>query len=143
MARIIRECMKEEGLDRQDVQKKYKIQSVHDHGTYQCRRCGHSWSSYHSCLTLDLQQQRIARRWRQKCDRCKKIESPWFHQNVLEDMVEYGIRRYFKLVKGTLNGSVAIKPKGKPPHRSDLCERCGFGKRQCWISRNNSSHSDL
>jgi hypothetical protein len=92
------------------------------HGRFVCQ-CGHRWTSYQLQTEIDWQLLRAEKISRQKCERCDTINSP----TAIHDFDDWIIRLLKKLASAHARRTPNDEHKEGPPHRSNLCEACGFG----------------
>uniref|UniRef100_T1IPG4 3CxxC-type domain-containing protein n=1 Tax=Strigamia maritima TaxID=126957 RepID=T1IPG4_STRMM len=140
---IIAEVMADHEVDPEDVVTRFRRHSVFGWGTFKCTECRISWSSQITWVTLDIKEQRIRRRFKQKCKKCGQPQRPWWQVEEFAYMMEFALVRYQKLVSGTWKPTNRALDKNiAAPHKSELCERCGFGTRKCWLVSSDEEKKD-
>ncbi|XP_006819956.1 uncharacterized protein LOC102806637 [Saccoglossus kowalevskii] len=139
MAAIIRNAMQEYNVYPSDIDGKYKLQNVRGNAHSRCSRktCGKSWGSHLGWITIDFQQRRISKFWQQKCKSCGQTERMHFSPDELARMIEIALIRCLALIDGTYvdNRRDGEDTTIAKPHKPELCEKCKWGERRCWVSR--------
>ncbi|XP_054750596.1 uncharacterized protein LOC129256409 [Lytechinus pictus] len=135
---IIREVMAEEGASPAEIPDHSKRQGVRGYGQSECENCDRTWSTYRAHVVFDLQEQVVAKIYKQKCKRCKQEHVPSFPEDEFTVMIEKAIKqeKLFRDPNSTLRkvdeGGRRGRPQ-RPPHESKLCEKCGYGNgKKCW-----------
>nr|XP_054750037.1 uncharacterized protein LOC129255732 [Lytechinus pictus] len=115
-----------------------KRQGVRGYGKSQCEICDRTWSTYQAHVVIDLKKQEVVRIYQQKCRDCGTETEPYFPEDEFYVMIEKAIEqeklhRYpSSQIRRVHEGGRRGFPR-RPPHRSDLCERCGYGwGKKCW-----------
>ncbi|XP_071481617.1 uncharacterized protein [Diadema antillarum] len=133
----IREVMDSEGVFPDDIPKRTARQGVRGYAVVHCSHCEWSWSSYRSHVVINLRKQRVVRIWKQKCKKCDTENVMTFRDIDFRPLVEKALGQEKKFRNPTLSHVVNDVDdgghRGGPPHESRLCEKCGYGKTQCWI----------
>eukprot|EP00057_Strongylocentrotus_purpuratus_P024017 XP_011678491.1 PREDICTED: uncharacterized protein LOC105445106 [Strongylocentrotus purpuratus] len=138
--------MEEEGVDELKISKENILSEVHGCAEFICSNpvCGRYekrrgrfasfffvprfWSSRLAHAVLDWQQQSVTKLYKQKCEKCLTENEPSFSQMEFKGIVQKEIKRILSNSSWTDDEIV----QGGPGHNSQLCEKCGYGKTQCW-----------
>ncbi|GAB6021362.1 hypothetical protein CHUAL_003970 [Chamberlinius hualienensis] len=99
------------------------------------------WFSARSWITVDLSKPGILRRYKQKCTKCSQPTWPRVPWGDLNGFAQAAIYVYTDRLEGRRPPprSVRSGKKTSAGHQSQLCEKCGYGKRNCQAPRKEIS----
>ncbi|XP_055946299.1 uncharacterized protein LOC129976643 [Argiope bruennichi] len=105
-------------------------------GYYRCDICYNYWRCAYAWVVVDLRKPNISYRWKMKCKYCCFHEkhagvTPVFAVEEIKNLTKKAINLYlYELFMDLDLGLYQIGSKG--PHPKELCERCEWGKKECW-----------
>ena len=162
---IIKEIMEERGVSPDDIpleepfDKKKFIRSLkksknwskryffgHAKAKFKCDKgsCKRSWTSHHAGCILDLKEQKIKQKFKQKCKKHRKQPAseefnglqPRYRvkdKDSVREMVKWAVELCAALLKGEKKErkKATNKHSHTKEHKNYLCEVCGLFKRKC------------
>ncbi|XP_054750595.2 uncharacterized protein LOC129256408 [Lytechinus pictus] len=138
----IRDEMESEGIMTSEIPERTANQGVRGFAEMKCRNpgCDWSWSTHRAHVVIDLKRQKVKRIYKQKCKKCDRENEPKFPELVFRGLVLKALEQEKKFRNPNF-GNANIDDDGDdggrrgPPHESRLCEKCEYGRSQCWTKK--------
>ena len=133
---IIRRYKRQNGVTvkRRD-EKRLKFFIVKGEGIFKCcAECGHSWTSHHTSIGVDLSRARVFKRYWQRCQKCRTCQVfPRFTVDRFEEIISLVIHLYEMRKNGyrTCNNRPTLVHGNTQEHKMEDCGRCQELGRRC------------
>ncbi|XP_072181483.1 uncharacterized protein [Diadema setosum] len=141
----IRDVMATEEAFPDEIPEKTARQGVRGFAVGHCSGCARNWSSYRAHVVIDLKRQTVHKIWKQKCKKCDTPNVMSFKDVDFKSLVEKAIEQEKKFRNPVLRHDDDVDDddggrRAGPPHESSLCEKCEYGKTQCWKKRSSTTN---
>ncbi|XP_071477366.1 uncharacterized protein [Diadema antillarum] len=141
----IKDVMVTEGVFPDEIPERTARQGVRGFAVGRCGGCARTWSSHRAHVVIDLKRQTVHKIWKQKCKKCDTPIIMSFNGMEFQSLVEKAIEQEKKYRNPMLrhDDDVVDDDGGRragPPHESSLCEKCEYGKTQCWKKRSSTTN---